>query len=206
VEAGRYSHHPKEVQEWRRSWWTVPPLLDEEDPRRQTEIRRFSSLCGGPDRVPRGESLEMVAKNRIEPFLVEKLVPILDRAAQNKGNATGLIVAHANSLRALIGVLCEVQNDPVALKTLEALRLPTGVPLVLKFKQRDDGSYQVCDIDGVAYDMYIGSGRQTPDLPVWPLGSLPLKTTSATRNEKTSPSRHSALHATVSNVARPSSR
>ncbi|KAL3912412.1 MAG: hypothetical protein SGARI_001170, partial [Bacillariaceae sp.] len=175
VEAGMYGHDPNLVQQWRRSWHTVPPLLDEEDSRRLYELRRFSSLCGGPENVPKGESLEDVANNRIQPFLNEKLIPILNQAASatthslerpnQHRNATGLVVAHANSLRALIGVICDVQNDPVALKTLEAMKLPTGVPLVAKFRQRSDGTFQACDLEGKPYDLYIGSGVATPDLP-----------------------------------------
>jgi 2,3-bisphosphoglycerate-dependent phosphoglycerate mutase len=179
VEAGKYGHDPSIVKKWRRSWDTVPPLLDDDDPRRIQELRRFSSLCGGSHNVPRGESLEQVANNRIKPFLKEKLIPILNEASTRQQhdniNATGLVVAHANSLRALIGIICEVQNSPVALKTLEALRLPTGVPLILKFKQRIDGSFQVCDLDGIPYDLYVGSDNLPPDLPIWPLASLPMQ-------------------------------
>jgi 2,3-bisphosphoglycerate-dependent phosphoglycerate mutase len=186
VEAGMYGHDAEMVQQWRRSWHTVPPLLEDDDPRRIQELRRFSSLCNGAENVPKGESLEQVAKHRIQPFLNDKLVPTLNQAAgynkmdgqQQYRNATGLVVAHANSLRALIGVICEVQNDPMALKTLEAMKLPTGVPLVAKFRQRNDGSFQVCDMKGRPYDLYIGSGEATPDLPVWPLASLPLKPSS----------------------------
>ena len=179
-----YGHDPEMVQKWRRSWDIVPPLLEDDDPRRLYELERFTSLCDGQENVPRGESLEEVAESRIRPFLNDKLVPILNRAAKNDNNlqqqqsqrnSTGLVVAHANSLRALIGVICEVQNDPVALRTLEALRLPTGVPLVAKFRQRNDGSFHVCDLEGRPYDLYIGSGEATPDLPVLPLASLPLK-------------------------------
>jgi 2,3-bisphosphoglycerate-dependent phosphoglycerate mutase len=185
VEAGKYGHDPTTVQKWRRSWETVPPLLDENDPRRLKEVQKFSSLCGGPENVPRGESLEQVANNRIKPFLKERLIPILNESSiRQQKNATGLVVAHANSLRALIGVICEVQNSPVALKTLEALRLPTGVPLVVKFKQRIDGSFQVCDLGGIPYDLYIGSGKSPPDLPVWPLASLPLQRPKNTAESK----------------------
>ena len=192
VEAGMYGHDADLVQQWRRSWHAVPPLLEEEDARRQHELRRFSSLCDGAENVPRGESLEQVANHRIRPFLNEKLIPILNQASatinslepphQQFRNATGLVVAHANSLRALIGVICEVQDDPVALKTLEAMKLPTGVPLVAKFRQSNvDGTFQVCDLEGRPYDLYIGSGLATPDLPVWPLVSLPLKPSAMSR-------------------------
>jgi 2,3-bisphosphoglycerate-dependent phosphoglycerate mutase len=197
VEAGLYGHDPRLVQQWRRSWHTVPPLLEDDDPRRIQEVQKFSNFCGHADNVPRGESLEQVAANRIRPFLNDKLLPILNQAAATvhndmSRNATGLVVAHANSLRALIGVLCEVQDDPVALKTLEALRLPTGVPLVAKFRQRPCGSFQPCDLDGYPYDLYLGTGQPTPDLPVWPLASLPLQKPGRAASASISPTKASS--------------
>lgn len=212
AEAGLHGHNPNQVRAWRRSWDVVPPLLDDDDPRRQDELRKFASLCGGPNNVPRGESLQQVAENRIRPFLTERLIPILKQApvpstqitssdyinddlttvnlSQEKA-PTGLVVAHANSLRALIGVICEVEkhDDPDILSCLENLRLPTGQPLVLKFKERFDGSFQVCDLNGSPYSFLRTDDRieSKPDqkhrpaqrqqlaqfLPVWPLAALP---------------------------------
>jgi len=189
VEDGKYGHKKEDVIGWRRSWDIVPPLLDEDDPRRIADLEKFSNHCGGDHKVPRGESLEIVAKTRVRPFLDELLTPVLDQTFQSKlsdkyyiEGSTGLVVAHANSLRALIGVICEVENDPVALQVLESLRLPTGVPLVLKFKQDLDGTYKVCDLPeadecllefndgpGPAFEAPHDLGH--PKLPVWPLNS-----------------------------------
>jgi 2,3-bisphosphoglycerate-dependent phosphoglycerate mutase len=206
VEQGKYGHDSDLVQQWRRSWYTVPPLLEEDDddndddnnndnnstdPRRKEELKAYANYCGGAEFVPRGESLEQVAQHRIRPFLKERLCPVLEQAAQQrlllakKGNVldddtttdstileggTGLIVAHANSLRALIGLICNVQEDPQALAKLEQLRLQTGVPLVLRFRQQqqqrpkrringtamghydyEDYYYQPCDMDGIPF-------------------------------------------------------
>jgi 2,3-bisphosphoglycerate-dependent phosphoglycerate mutase len=177
VENGKYGHDPDLVQQWRRSWHTVPPLLDQDDPRRLEEIRRFAHHCGGPDNVPRGESLEMVANNRIRPFLDDVLEPVLNQAAHRKkqdGGGTGLVVAHANSLRALIGVICNVQDDPSALTKLEALKIQTGVPLVLKFTKCSTKGYQVCDLPHAKEVLDIFPKQRRPDLPVWPLSCIPL--------------------------------
>ena len=223
AEAGLHGHDPSQVKKWRRGWYAVPPLLDEDDPRRHEELRKYSSLCGSPSNVPRGESLEQVAENRIRPFLTEKLIPTLNRAASvelqatgfpkdrviddnltaeevvsQRKNATGLVVAHANSLRALIGVICEIEkhSSQAIVSCIEKLRLPTGQPLVLKFKERPDGSFQVCDLNGIPYEFFPdrkgdGGGitersstqqyrsSQTAHqiaqyLPVWPLAVLPL--------------------------------
>ncbi|EED96410.1 hypothetical protein THAPSDRAFT_260919, partial [Thalassiosira pseudonana CCMP1335] len=119
AELGLFGHSPSEVLEWRRSWHAVPPLLDEEDPRRLEELRLYGNLCDGVQNVPRGESLAMVASERIRPFLKDRLTPLLDKGG------TALIVAHANSLRALIG------HDSAALRKLEAMKIPTASPLVL---------------------------------------------------------------------------
>jgi len=182
VENGKYGHDPRIVKEWRRGWHAVPPLLEDGDPRRIEEIRKYVNYCGGEQNIPRGESLEMVAKNRIQPFLKDKLMPILNRAAATKDGSeggTGLVVAHANSLRALIGVICNVSENPAALKKLEAMKIQTGVPLVLKYQQTADGeNYRVCDLMLPEGDplppVDIVRVKPPPDLPVWPLQCLPL--------------------------------
>lgn len=101
VEQGKYGHDPKLVKLWRRSWDIVPPLLEEDDPRREAELRLYSEICGGSHNVPLGESLEMVAKYRVRPFLDEVLTPTLNSMGKKRtdGGATGLVIAHANSLR-----------------------------------------------------------------------------------------------------------
>ena len=165
-------YNPRDVQAWRRSWHAVPPLLKEDDPRRLDELRKFLHYCDGDsEAVPRGESLAMVAKNRIRPFVDQILTPVLNEAAVNEG-ATGLIVAHANSLRALIGVLCQVEEgDPASLARLEAIKIPTGLPLVLRYRQHGPGMYEVCDIPGLDNDNTIR--RPLPHLPLWPLSAIP---------------------------------
>jgi len=144
VENEIYGHDSQMVKQWRRNWHAIPPVLDNDDPRWIEEIRKYGNFCGGADNVPRGESLEMVATNRIRPFLDEVLNPIMEEAAQRKRKCilnddsknyssidtdrrddyelggTGLVIAHANSLRALIGVICQVEKDDNALKKLEA--------------------------------------------------------------------------------------
>lgn len=204
VQDGKFGHGSSTVQLWRRSWHACPPLLSPDDPRRKKELIRFINICGGDEQnVPRGESLSQVAKNRIEPFVHQVMVPTLNK--KNASGGTGLIVAHANSLRALIGVLCNVEDDPVALKSLESLRIPTGVPLVLKYQLLPDGGICVCNLNGKPYTPKRINNRggttttrkkkqqeeeesalsselqddlnheQQPDLPVWPLSCIPIE-------------------------------
>jgi bisphosphoglycerate-dependent phosphoglycerate mutase family 1 len=106
------------IQQWRRSWFVRPPPMDDNDPRRLAELARFGNLIDDNNSnnankdgiivVPNGESLEMVAKNRVRPFVDEILTPLLDARAIEKRKqfgklngewpqTTGLIVAHANS-------------------------------------------------------------------------------------------------------------
>eukprot|EP00970_Alexandrium_tamarense_P006539 scaffold1112_cov195-Alexandrium_tamarense.AAC.26 len=180
AELGLFGHSPSEVLEWRRSWHAVPPLLDEEDPRRLEELRLYGNLCDGVQNVPRGESLAMVASERIRPFLKDRLTPLLDSAflqskqsivdgsnvqSSTREGGTALIVAHANSLRALIGVICNVEHDSAALRKLEAMKIPTASPLVLRYRRNlSDGGY--CPVDSRL------EGEIKSDLPVFSLSSM----------------------------------
>ena len=218
---------PSLVQRWRRSWHTVPPLLNENDPRRLNELAKYKHYCDGDGKdyrseIPRGESLQQVAHNRIRPFLKDVVSPLLDAVSAgkemsttetgmrnnnnnvNEYGGTALVVGHANSLRALIGVICNIDeseegdsNDieiqikkTEALKNLEKLRLSTGVPLVLKYRHTNDEngneSYQVCDLHGRLYHSSMDDGEDgdeafeiTKGLPVYPLSCIPasLRTT-----------------------------
>ncbi|KAL7466551.1 hypothetical protein ACHAXS_006847 [Conticribra weissflogii] len=208
TEAGKYGHSPKDVEAWRRSWHAVPPLLEQDDPRRLDEIRKFQHLCGGEENIPRGESLEMVAEKRIKPFLVERVTPLLDEAYLEQKSrellngepfsssaqfsdfadeefeadegGTALIVAHANSLRALIGVLCNVEDDPVALKKLEAMKIPTATPMVIRYRRTNhqDSFWAVdsfSDKNDTGADIIDRDvNNRVERMPVYPLSSIPL--------------------------------
>jgi 2,3-bisphosphoglycerate-dependent phosphoglycerate mutase len=180
VEAGLYGHDHKDVQMWRRGWYAVPPLLEDADPRRIEEIRMYGHYCGGADNVPRGESLEMVARGRIRPFLDEVLTPTLNqsvdvRVSSQTDNSsieggTGLVVAHANSLRALIGILCQVEADQGKLTKLEEMKIQTGVPLVLRYQQTimSDGSTKIR-----ACSQNLKGEELAEGLPIFPLSTIP---------------------------------
>ena len=197
VENGKHAllFDPKKVKDWRRSWYATPPLLTDDDPRRIEELKMYQEMCGGaPANVPRGESLEMVANNRIRPFLSNVITPILNQYSSDSNGSTGLVVAHANSLRALMGVICNVETNSMALKKLEAMKLPTAVPLVLQYSQLSDGSFQSHDYlfndNTPLLDTTTTRQRRiTPELPVWPLSSLPKQNNkkSKTITTKTTP-------------------
>ncbi len=68
--------------------------------------------------LPRGESLKMTIK-RVLPFWQDRIVPAL------RSGKTPLIVAHGNSLRALVKYLDDMSDEEI----LE-FNIPTGVPIV----------------------------------------------------------------------------
>ena len=105
-----------QVLVWRRSYDTPPPALDLEDERFPGHEPRYATL--GDDQLPRTECL----KDTVERFL-----PCWtgDIAPAVQAGQRVLIVAHGNSLRALVKYLDRVSEDEIV-----GLNIPTGVPLV----------------------------------------------------------------------------
>jgi 2,3-bisphosphoglycerate-dependent phosphoglycerate mutase len=101
---------------WRRSYDVPPPPIDDDDPYSQASDRRYAVLP--PDLRPRSECLRDVVA-RLLPYWHDVLVP--DLAA----GQTVLVVAHGNSLRALVKHLDDIGDDEIA-----GLDIPTGMPLV----------------------------------------------------------------------------
>ncbi|PWF99623.1 2,3-bisphosphoglycerate-dependent phosphoglycerate mutase [Levilactobacillus bambusae] len=105
-----------QVQEWRRSFKTVPPLLT-----CLRQDRRYDSF--GPHIEPRGESLEM-AYDRLMPYWTDCVAPrLLDGHNQ-------LIVAHGSTLRALIKFL-----DGVSDANISQVEVANGVPICYTFDE-----------------------------------------------------------------------
>tara|TARA_Y100001970_G_C14239301_1_gene863868 strand:+ start:2084 stop:2824 length:741 start_codon:yes stop_codon:yes gene_type:complete len=105
----------EQVHIWRRSFDIQPPLLSDNDSR-HIELKNKFRL---PDsNFPLGESLKNVI-DRLNPFLdiYFKLIK------EKKGNH--LIVAHSNSLRAIIKILDQLSNDDIV-----SVNIPTGIPLI----------------------------------------------------------------------------
>ena len=84
-----------QVKIWRRSFDIPPPLLEIDDKRHPKFSEKFKII---DDNLPSGESLKNVIK-RILPFWIE----YKDEIKNNPGSH--LIVAHSNSLRAIIKIL-----------------------------------------------------------------------------------------------------
>ena len=107
-----------QVHIWRRSYDIPPPLLSEGDERHPKFNEKFKDIDG---ELPIGESLKNV---------IERLIPFWEDYSKNIKDNPGshLIVAHSNSLRAIIKIL-----DQLSDKEIISVNIPTGVPLVYTF-------------------------------------------------------------------------
>jgi 2,3-bisphosphoglycerate-dependent phosphoglycerate mutase len=104
-----------QVFAWRRSFTGRPPELSWDDLRHPRFDARYAHL--DPTRLPGSESLADTLA-RVLPFWFESCVPQIIQGKRL------LIVAHGNSLRALVKHLDNLSNEEVP-----ALNIPTGVPL-----------------------------------------------------------------------------
>lgn len=113
---------PDQVQLWRRSYDTLPPLLEASDPRSAVNDRRYSHLDKRV--IPGGENLK-VTLERVTPYWDDYIAPSL------LAGETVLVAAHGNSLRALAKHLENISDEDIM-----ALEIPTGQPLV--YELNDD--------------------------------------------------------------------
>ncbi|MBC6308979.1 2,3-diphosphoglycerate-dependent phosphoglycerate mutase [Listeria sp. FSL L7-1582] len=105
-----------QVQLWRRSYDTLPPLLEENDDRQAKNDRRYQLL--DTSAIPTGENLK-VTLERVIPYWMDTIAPEI------KSGKRVVIAAHGNSLRALVKFLEGISDDDIM-----ELEIPTGVPLV----------------------------------------------------------------------------
>lgn len=109
-------HGDEQVLVWRRSYATPPPPLDPDDERHSRHDPRYRELATAD--LPASESL----KNTVERFLPVWRGTI---APEIRAGRRVLIVAHGNSLRALVKHLDQVSEEEIV-----GLNIPTGIPLV----------------------------------------------------------------------------
>lgn len=101
---------------WRRSYDTPPPEIEPDDEFSQFNDARYADL---PTEVrPLTECLADVV-DRMLPYWYDQIVPDL-----RLGKVT-LVVAHGNSLRALVKHLDGISDADIA-----GLNIPTGIPLL----------------------------------------------------------------------------
>lgn len=109
-------HGEEQVKIWRRSYDTPPPAMETSDPRHPSHDRRYKNL--DPKLLPSGESLKDTVA-RFLPLWNTTIAPMV------KSGQRVLIVAHGNSLRALIQHLENMTPDEIM-----GVNVPTGIPLM----------------------------------------------------------------------------
>ena len=109
----------EQVQIWRRSYDTPPPPLNNDDERHP----RFEIRYAGVSDLPASESLKDTLL-RVKPYWQTKIMPSL------LGNQDVLIVAHGNSLRAMVKMIENISD-----KAIVDFNIPTGIPLAYEFNE-----------------------------------------------------------------------
>lgn len=110
----------EQFMEWRRSFDTRPPALDDASEWSQAGDLRYVGIDGVQ---PRSECLKDVI-DRLLPYWNNEVLPDL-----NEGKKV-LVTAHGNSLRALVKHLDGISDEDIA-----SLNIPTGMPLVYEIDE-----------------------------------------------------------------------
>lgn len=142
----------EQVHVWRRSYDVPPPALEPNDPRYPGNDPRYASLA--KEELPLTEALKQTVE-RFVPYWQNEIVP------QVKAGKNVLIVAHGNSLRALVKHL-----DGKTEEEIIELNIPTGIPLVyeLDANLKPTRSYYLGDAEAAkkaaeAVANQLGAGR-----------------------------------------------
>jgi 2,3-bisphosphoglycerate-dependent phosphoglycerate mutase len=107
---------------WRRSYDIKPPALEKTDERYPVHDPRYLQLDERD--LPLTECLKD-AVERFLPYWHEFIAPNV------KAGKRAIIVAHGNSLRALVKYLDNVSDEEIV-----ALNIPTGIPLVYELDKK----------------------------------------------------------------------
>jgi 2,3-bisphosphoglycerate-dependent phosphoglycerate mutase len=115
-------HGEAQVKIWRRSYDIPPPPMALDDPRHP----RFDPRYAGIDlkSLPATESLKDTLA-RVLPFWESRIVPEL------RANKNVLVVAHGNSLRALVKML-----DMMSESDIVEFNIPTGIPMLYELDEQ----------------------------------------------------------------------
>ena len=112
----------EQVLIWRRSYDTPPPALQADDPRSERGDRRYADLA--PGQVPLTECLKDTVA-RVMPVWNDAIAPDL------KAGKRVLLVAHGNSIRALVKYLNGISEQNIV-----GLNIPNGIPLVYELDEQ----------------------------------------------------------------------
>ena len=97
---------------WRRSYSTRPPILPEDSPDNPNNLEMYKDV---QTKLPLCESLEDV---------VVRVKPVLEKIINNTAEKKVLVVAHGNSIRAILKIIENIGNNKIS-----ELNIPTGIPL-----------------------------------------------------------------------------
>jgi len=111
----------KQVAIWRRSYAIAPPPLTREDSRFPGKDPLYKNV--NIDDLPLTESLKDTVE-RFLPYWHSTIEPLL------RENKHILLVAHGNSLRALVKYLDGVSDEDIVKR-----EIPTGVPLIYELDE-----------------------------------------------------------------------
>jgi 2,3-bisphosphoglycerate-dependent phosphoglycerate mutase len=140
----------EQFMEWRRSYDTPPPPLEDSSEYSQARDPRYAELG---DSIPRTECLKDVLE-RFLPYWESDIAP------QIRDGKTVMIAAHGNSLRALVKHLDGISDADIA-----ALNIPTGIPLVYELDEdlvpvKPGGTYLDADAAAEAIQAVANQGKQ----------------------------------------------
>jgi len=139
-----------QVKIWRRSYDVPPPALTPDDERYPGRDRRYHNLAA--QELPLTECLKDTV-TRFLPYWHSTIAP-----AVREGKRV-LIVAHGNSLRALVKYLDNVSEEAIV-----NLNIPTGMPLVYELDNelKPQRSYYLGDAEKVkaAMDAVAAQGKK----------------------------------------------
>lgn len=118
----------EQVKIWRRSFDVMPPKLSSDDPQAPRNQLMYRDV-EAKDQLPVAESLKETIE-RVMPYFESDIKP---QMLQGK---RVLLVAHGNSIRAMVKSFDQLDNDAIV-----KVNIPTGVPLVYEF----DDHFKVID-------------------------------------------------------------
>lgn len=109
----------EQVKIWRRSYDVPPPALDPDDERNPAKQEQYKDVPA--EELPLTECLKDTVA-RVVPYFEEVIKP------QMLAGEKVIIVAHGNSLRALVKYLENISD-----KDIVEVNIPNGIPLVYEF-------------------------------------------------------------------------
>ena len=114
----------EQVLLWRRSYDIQPPPLSREDKRHPKHDSLYKDI--DENLLPDTESLKDTIK-RVMPLWLNQIL------RQLKNHKNVLIVAHGNSLRAIVKILKDLSSEQILM-----LNIPTGAPYLFEFNEEFD--------------------------------------------------------------------